>query len=71
VNYTNPKNSMLSTLAKKLIDKDLRTLIKAGFMDDSLNLTQEGKQEVWALLYDKFKKDLVEAAEEKLEEDRE
>lgn len=65
---TKPKEPMLNNLAKKLITKDLRTLIKAGFMDEELNLTPEGKSEVWALLFETFKKDLVKSAEEKLAE---
>lgn len=69
-NYTNPKTEM-NPLIKKVLDKDIRTLIKAGYLDCNLNLTVEGKQEVWALLYDKFKKELVEAASEKLKEEKE
>lgn len=61
---------MISVIAKKLIDKDLRKLVKAGLLDECLNLTQEGKQEVWAILFDKFKKELVEAADEKLAEEK-
>lgn len=61
----------MNPLIKKVLDKDIRTLIKAGYLDSNLNLTVEGKQEVWALLYDKFKKELVEAASEKLKEEKE
>jgi hypothetical protein len=59
---------MLSPIARKLINKDFKKLIDAGLMDESLNLTAAGKEEVWLLLFTSFKDKLIERADELLKQ---
>ena len=58
----------LSAFAKKIFDKDIRVLVKAGLMHPKLDLTVDGKMEIWALLYEQYKDQLVEVAKERLAE---
>ena len=58
----------LSAFAKKIFDKDISVLVKAGLMHHNLDLTVDGKMEIWALLYEQYKDQLVEVAKERLAE---
>ncbi len=66
----NKTDMSLSTIAKRLLDADTRTLIKAGFLDNQLNLTGEGKVAMWAILFEANKAALVTAATELLAEQK-
>lgn len=61
----------ISATAKKLFDADTKTLIKAGYLDNCLNVTQEGRDAMWPILMDAHKKDLVAAAKEQFAEEKE
>ena len=61
----------ITQLAKTLLDKDTKTLIKAGFVDKSLEVTEEGQAELNAITFLANKEALVKAAEEKLKEEKE
>jgi len=61
----------LTNIAKRLLNKEVKTLVKAGFMNSELSMTEAGRQELTSILFDKFQKELVEAAAAKLEEDKE
>lgn len=61
----------LNTMMKKLLDKDTQTLIKAGFINGDLQLTDEGWQNLKALLFEQNKDEMIKAAQEKLDEEKE
>jgi len=61
----------LTNIAKRLLSKDIKTLVKAGFMDSELEMTEMGRRELTGILFDKYQKELVEAATAKLEEAKE
>lgn len=61
----------LSKLAKRIFDKDTKTLIKAGYLNSDLSFTKEGEEAVMSILLEKNKADLVELANEELEEKKE
>ncbi len=59
----------LSTIAKKLFDADTKTLIKAGFLDQHLlTLTEVGRAQIWAILFEQNKAALVAAAQADIDE---
>lgn len=65
-NEQKPKKSFMKTLSlmmKKILDADAQTLVKAGFLNGDLLLTEEGKDALLTMLFDKFKPDLVKEAE--------
>ncbi len=65
----NKQNMSLSTIAKKLFDADTKTLIKAGFLDQhSLTLTDAGRAQIWAILFEQNKAALVAAAQADIDE---
>ncbi len=64
------KDMSLNSIAKRLFDGDTKTLIKAGFLDVELNLTREGRDAMWAILFDANKSALVAAATEKIAEEK-
>lgn len=61
----------LTNIAKRLLNKDIKTLVKAGFMNSDLSMTEAGRQELTSILFEKYQKELVEAATTKLEEEKE
>lgn len=61
----------LNVFFKKVVDQDLKTLIKAGWVDECLNLTADGKEALMALLFFENKVELAKAAQEKLDEEKE
>lgn len=66
---TKKKGGLMSTVSKlaaKLLDADLRTLIKAGYLDSELNLTHEGQRALLIVLFQQkeVKAELVKAAKE-------
>ena len=69
-----PKQTLmnkLSLMMKKLLDSDLQTLVKAGYIDGNLELTAEGKTALDSVLFDNYKSDLVVLAQEKIVEEKE
>ena len=67
----NNKTSMqkLGTMMKKLLDADIQTLVKAGFIDGNLDLTSEGSNELENVIFDDYKAKLVVVAKAKLDEE--
>ncbi len=72
VNEVARKSNMdkLTTLAKKIVDADLRNMIKVGWLDNSLNLTSEGEDVVLADYLSENKAKFGKLAEEELKEQR-
>lgn len=58
----------LTTLAKKIVDADLRNMIKVGWLDNSLNLTTAGEDVVLADYLSENKAKFGKLAEEELKE---
>jgi hypothetical protein len=68
---TNNKQSIMTTVnnfAKKLLDKKTRTLINAGYMTRCIELTHEGKEAMWLILFEAHKEELVKMADEVIKE---
>jgi hypothetical protein len=59
--------STLTVLAKKVFDKDTKTLIKAGVLNNDLEVANQ--QFVLSFLVDKYKAELAALAQEQLDED--
>jgi len=60
----------LTSTLKRILSPELQKLYKAGFIDGNLELTNEGKNEIWALLLKHFEAELTKVAEEKLSEEK-
>jgi hypothetical protein len=58
----------LSTMMKKLLDTDLQTLAKVGYLDGNLELTEADKKALLTILFLANKKDLVALANEEIAE---
>lgn len=67
------KNNFMNigAMAKLLLDKDTKTLVKAGFMNPDLTLTQEGKTALDAINFLANKAELVKQAHEVIIENEE
>ncbi len=65
----NKTNKMkITNLVKKILDKDTRTLVSAGFINGDLALTDEGVSELLGILFLQNKDELVKIAQETLED---
>lgn len=62
------KTMKFTNLVKKLLDEKTRTLIKAGFVSDNLELTEEGVSELLSIFFLEKKEELVKIAERKINE---
>lgn len=56
----------ITNLVKKILDKDTRTLVSAGFINGELALTDEGVAELLGILFLQNKDELVKIANEKI-----
>ena len=61
----------LNSMMRRLLNADIKKLIKAGLMNGDLLLTEEGRNALYALLVETHKKELVEIAKEILKEEEE
>lgn len=72
-----PKNnltqiaSMFSAIARRLLDKDTKTLIQAGFLSTDLSLTSEGQSALLSIMLSNSKEELVKEAAAAIEEKKE
>lgn len=60
----------LTILAKTLVDSDLKTLLKAGWLNSSLELTVEGEDAIFAHYLTTHKADLAKLAKAEMKENR-
>jgi hypothetical protein len=67
----NKKDMKLSALMKRILDKDTKTLIKAGFLDKNLELTKKGSDALEAILVEQNKEALVKLADVAIFEEEE
>ena len=58
-----------SAIAKRILDKDTRTLVKAGFLSNDLTLTPKGEEHLLSIMLQNNKADLIKDAEEVIEEE--
>ncbi len=67
---TKSKNmNSLSTMLKKFLDEDTKTLIKAGYFNNDLSLTSKGKEANDAINFKANLKELVAMAQADLDEE--
>jgi hypothetical protein len=65
------KVNKLNSMMKRILDKDTQTLYKAGYLNGDLEMTDKGKKALQGILFDTHKAELIKAATEELEEDKE
>ncbi len=70
-NNTKKMTKTVSSMAKKLLDADSQALVQAGFISESLTITQEGSDALREIMFDKYKKELVAVAKSKIKEEKE
>ena len=58
----------LSSIARQLLSKDDRALVKAGFLTSNLELTTLGQIEILSIMFKEYKTELVKVADEQLKE---
>ena len=64
-----PIMKQLSNMMKKLLDGDTQKLVKAGFINGDLELTNAGREELTSILFTLHKAELVSRAHEVIEEE--
>jgi len=72
-NYKNNKSNIkmkITNLAKKILDKNIKKLIEAGYIDNKLELTQEGTSALLAILFQEKKEELVKLAKDEIKENK-
>lgn len=67
-NSSNNKPMKVTSMVRRLLDKDAQTLVKAGFFNGDLELTDEGKKALFAIMLDANKAALVVEAQEVIDE---
>lgn len=60
----------LNSMMKKLLDEDTKKLIKASLINGDLELTEEGRDALQAIMFEEKKAELVKLAEEKIAEEK-
>ena len=65
------KKMKITNLVKSILDSDTRTLVKAGFINGDLALTDEGINELVGILFLEKKAELVKIAKETLKDEKE
>jgi len=56
---------------KRLLDEDTQTLVKAGYINGDLELTEAGKKALWAIIFTANKAALVTEATEAIADAKE
>lgn len=62
------KKNTMNFIKNATMSEEDKTLIKAGFMDESMTLTQEGSLALQFILYKETKKELVQMANQAIKE---
>ena len=60
--------SKLNSMMKKILDKGIRTLVRADFINGDLQLTAEGLEALNTILFSERKDELVKLAQERIDE---
>jgi len=61
--FIKPYMTKLTVLLTRLLDKDIKTLIKANFLTDRLDMTDEGAQALLTIILEEKRPELVKLAE--------
>lgn len=61
------KMTTIGNMMKRLLDADTQTLVKAGYINGDLELTEAGKKALWAITFTLNKDALVKEAQEVLD----
>ena len=69
ISQPNKKMNKLKPMMKRLLDKDTRTLYKAGYINRDLELTENGRNALNTILFTANKAELVKMAQEELDEE--
>ena len=59
----------LTPMLKRALSKEWQTLYKAGFVNGDLEFTEEGESALASVLLDQYKEQLVQLAQESLDEE--
>jgi len=76
-NYNKPKETIMTTLKripktlKRVLDKDLQAQYKTGLIDEDLELTGKGENELMEVLAIKYREELSDVAREMIKETEE
>lgn len=71
ITKVNTKNmSTIGNMMKRLLDADTQTLVKAGYINGDLELTEAGKKALWAISFTANKAALVAEAQEALDAEK-
>jgi len=70
ISQPNKKMNKLKPMMKRLLDKDTRTLYKAGYINRDLELTENGRNALNTILFTANKAELVKMAQEELDEEK-
>lgn len=68
VNVKTKLTMKVSSLFKRLVDADTQALVKAGYLNNNLELTDEGENALMAILFEANKPALVKLANEQIAE---
>ena len=69
ISQPNKTMNKLNPMMKRLLDKDTRTLYKAGYINRDLELTENGRNALDTILFTANKAELVKMAQEELDEE--
>ena len=69
ISQPNKKMNKLKPMMKRLLDKDTRTLYKAGYINGDLELTENGRNALDTIIFTANKAELVKMAQEELDEE--
>lgn len=58
----------IGTMMKRLLDADTQKLVKAGFINGDLDLTEAGKKVLWTIIFSANKAEFVKEAEAAIED---
>ena len=67
INFNKTLMSKITALLTRLIDGDVRILLKANYLTDRLDLTDEGAKALLVILLEEKKAELVKLAKESIE----
>jgi len=60
---SNNKMSKVGNMMQRLLDADTQKMVKAGFINGDLELTETGKKVLWAIIFSANKAEFVKEAD--------
>lgn len=68
-NLTNNMSQILNPNAEAMLDKDTKNLIKTGYLNPDLSITDKARNAIWTMALQERKEELSELAEAELEKE--